>query len=355
MAGETLSLTDVDVYFAKQSAKGTAAPGPFLTAMKFTQFNMTVNKDVLDGVPGLGTGLAAGLSLGIAYDVQWTANFQVNLKTLPTFLYDWFATRTTTNSTTLYTHTWGGIQRNSLLPRGSMIAVYGEGLTRGAGLVVRGVRDIKLTGLNYTISGQAFVEGSMSGIGLNWGPTAGTETFTADTATAQPAPSTFDTFTMPAGWGLSGSLCTESIGFTWRPQFRVDNSCYGVGEKSDIVLSSYVWDVAYQVRYDSVAIEAENYINTGNVSLGAATPFGALSAGIRTGTLAYNIGTLENIGASAPLNVPYQLGGSLPMQWKNAQVNSSQSPVTMTMNASTYDYSWTQYVKSNLAAVDMAW
>jgi hypothetical protein len=331
MAGETVSLTDVDFYLAKQSAKALAAAGPFLTASKFTQVTMQVDREVVDGVPGLGTGLNAGQSIGLAFDVKGTANFQLNLSTMPTFLFDWFCTRVTTMATTLATHVWSGIRRNVLLPYGTGIFVYGEGSTRGSGLVTRGVRDIRLTGLNFTISTDGFVEGQLNFIGLNWGPIAGTETFTAETIEAPPVPTPAAAFTMPSGWGLSGALCTQSLGFTWKPQFTVAKGCYGTGEKADISLQSYSWDIDYKVRYDSVAIQAENYINTGSVDLSAATPFGAVNPAVQKGTLAWTIGTLENIGASSPLNVPYQFIGSFPLQWKQANPGSGQTPVTMNL------------------------
>jgi hypothetical protein len=355
MAGETLALTDVDFYLAKQSAKSIAAAGPFLTASKFTQVNMQFDREVVDGVPGLASGLSAGQSIGLAYDVKGTANFQLNLSTMPTFLFDWFCTRVTTMATTLATHVWSGIRRNVLLPYGTGIFVYGEGATRGSGLVTRGVRDIRLTGLNFTISTDGFVEGQLSFIGLNWGPIAGTETFTAETTEAPPVPTPAAFFTMPSEWGLSGNLCTQSLGFTWKPVFVLAPGCYGTGEKADILLTSYSWDIDYKVRYDSVAIQAENYINTGAIDLSSATPYGAGKAGIPKGTLAFGIGTLENIGASSPLNVPYQFQGSIPMQWKQANPGSGQTPVTMNLLGSTIDYNWALTVKNDKNAAAMAW
>lgn len=360
MSGEILAVSDADVFLALQSGGKGVVPSAFKSALRYTEVQVGTTIDGVQGEPSLGGGMYTGPDIGLSFAVEWSARGRVTLKTLPAHLFQWFCARTSTG-TGPYVHTYNPIKRNYNLPWLAMAVVYGEGDTLGAGMATRFVRDARLSGLDFTISSTDVVRFNLSGPGLNMGPGLGTEGFAADTTDFEPVPSNPGTnvFTWPTtGWtGVDFSaLCVNSIQFRWTPQFQLAAPCLNSGEHAGMVITSARWELTFNMRLDSDSMNLVDLINFKATAAAAATAgknYNALDPAYKTGPFTFLINSLENIGGSSPLNVPYQFGGSFPLQWVRGVARSDQSPNTVEVTARTYTDTWFITARNGVAGASM--
>jgi hypothetical protein len=359
MSGEILAVSDADLYVLKQSAKATVGSA-FKTALQFTEAQVTATIDGVAGEPSLGGGLYVGPDIGLSFQVQWSARGRVTMGSLPAFLFEWFCTRVTTGTGSgPFTHTYSPVLRNFQLPWLALGMVYGEGNTRGSGMAVRFVRDARLSGLEFTISSTDAFRFSINGPGLNMGPGTGSEGFTADSNAIQPAPTNpgVNTFTWPSWVSGSANLCIMNMTLRWVPQFQLAAPCLNSAEHAGMVVTAARWEVTMQLRADSDAmnfVDQIYYKQSATAARGAGKTYNALNPNYLTGDFSFAVASVEDMGASSPLNVPYQFTGTFPLQWTGANMRSDQSPNIIEVTAATYNSAWSLAMINDVTGTNMA-
>jgi hypothetical protein len=352
MSGEVLAVSDADFYLQTQPSKGVAPSGPFKTALRFTQVTASTQLNGVDGEAGLGLGLYTGEAVGLSFQVEWSAKARLTLATMPNYILGWFCNRATTGSGP-YWHKYTPILRNFSLPWLMMAVVYGEGATRGTGLKTVYFQDARLGGLDFAIAANDVVRFNINGPALNSGPGIGTEAFEADTTEYIPGPvnPANNIYTLPTTLLPSGTPCINSVQFKWNPSFQLAPACLGSGEMGGVVITMANWTVTFSLRADDVSLAIADRINfkTDTPNPG----YAELDPAYLKGDFDFSMKSVDLIGATSPLNVPYAFEGHYPLQYKKATVKSDSSPNTVEIEAVTYNDLWWLRHRNNIAGSGM--
>jgi hypothetical protein len=345
-------LPDSSLYVAVQSAFGTPAT-TLKGAMGITDYEITHNKDTIEGVAMLGTGIFRNQDIPTGVTVSWRVTGWGSITQLGSLL-AWAGQgvkgTTTVAGTTGFSHPHTMNTKNSTKKYGTLAIVENE-TSAGVGLLKEFLRDAVASNLNVNIvSKQAFTF-EITGSAINVGPGAASGiSYSFNSALhvpniSNPANAITYPSIFPAGF------CSTQLNLTFAADVSYGPNCIGSVEASDILIGQARWSVSGSGIADTNFASFYKSVNYGTTSPSANTS--AMTAALPTGALTIALVSDDIIASSSPAT-PFGITFYFPdMQYTSANFTGN-NPRMGQWTAKSYNANMTITVNNDLSSASMA-
>jgi hypothetical protein len=345
-------LPDSSIYMALQSGFGVPAT-TLKGAMGITSYDITPNKDTIEGVAMLGAGYWRGQDIPAGVTVNWRVTGWGSLTQLAGFIANCCSGlkgTTTVLATTGFTHPFTMTARNNTKKYMTLAIVENE-TSAGVGLLKAMLRDCVAANVAITIQSKQAFTFEASGQAINEGPGAASGiTYSFNSALHVPnISSAANVLTYPSIF--PAGFCSTQLNLTYSANLAYGPNCIGAVEASDILVDNARWKVAGSGIADTNFASFYKSVNYGTTSPAANTS--ALTAALPTGALTILLASDDIIASSSPAT-PFSIQFYFPdMQYTSAKF-SGASPRMGEWTSKSFNSTSTITANNDLSSASMA-